>query len=421
MTRRRILTGLILLAAFAALIWFAMSAHHRKSGRRAGAGEHAVPVLTAEAVTRDMPVILDGVGTVQAYQTVTVQPQVGGKLLSLNFKEGQKVKKGDVLAKIDPTTYKADLEQAKATLAKDRAALANARLDLKRYAKLATTNYVSKQQADQARATVRQDEAQVDSDKAAVDSAQATLGYTSVVAPITGRTGIRQVDEGNIVSASSTDIVVLTQLQPIAVVFTLPSEDVARIRAADAKGPLTVRVVGPDGNKVLDTGHLEVINNQVDTTTGTIKLKAVLPNANEQLWPGQFVNVRLQVGTLSNATVVPVAAVQQGPNGAFVYGIDHGKATMRAITVAQQNETEAVIAKGVKPGETVITAGFGQLSDGAKVKVDQSNAQSAPADSAKASQSVGHAGESDGNAASTPDGTHNGTDGAGQSKQPAQP
>lgn len=378
MTSKRILIGLVMLAALAGLIWFALSAHSGKAARgHSRAGAAGVPVLTAKAATQSVPVILNGVGTIQAYQTVTVQPQVGGKLLSLNFKEGQEVKKGDVIAKIDPTTYKADLEQTRAKLAMDQAALANARLDLKRYAKLAKTNYVSKQQADQARATVRQDVAQVQSDQAAVDSAQATLGYTSVVAPITGRTGIRMVDQGNIVSASSTDIVVITQVQPIAAVFTLPSNDVAQVRAASAKGPLTVRVLGADGDKVLDTGHLEVINNQVDTTTGTIKLKAVLPNAQQQLWPGQFVNVRLQVGTLGNATVVPVASVQQGPNGAFVYEVgQNGKATMHSVTVTQQDETQAVIAKGVAPGDAVITAGFGQLSDGAKVKVDQDKAES---------------------------------------------
>ncbi|AWN17192.1 efflux RND transporter periplasmic adaptor subunit [Salinisphaera sp. LB1] len=397
MTRKRVFVGLLMLAALAGLIWFALSAYHGKSARghgRFGGGAGAVPVLTAKAVTQNVPVILNGVGTIQAYQTVTVQPQVGGKLLSLNFKEGQEVDKGDVVAKIDPTTYKADLEQAKAKLAMDRAALANARLDLKRYAKLAKTNYVSKQQADQARATVRQDVAQVQSDQAAVDSARATLGYTSVVAPITGRTGIRMVDQGNIVSASSTDIVVITQLQPIAAVFTLPSDDVVKVRAAADNGPLTVRVLGADGDKVLDTGHLEVINNQVDTTTGTIKLKAVLPNANQQLWPGQFVNVRLQVGTLDNATVVPVAAVQQGPNGAFVYEVGkNDKAEMHSVTVTQQNETRAVIAQGVQPGEAVITAGFGQLSDGAKIKVDAGAAQS-HSPSAQAAQERGHKAES---------------------------
>lgn len=366
---KRILVVLVMLLVLAGLIWFGFFRHSSGSARdQAG---RTVPVVVEKARTTDVPVVLHGVGTVQAYQTVTVKPQVNGKLLSLNFEEGQEVKKGDVLAQIDPVTYKADLEEAKAKLAMDKASLANARQDLARYAKLAKTNYVSKQQADQARATVRQDAAQVQSDEAAVDSAQATLGYTSVVAPISGRTGIRMVDEGNILSTGDTDgIVTITQTQPIAAVFTLPSDEIQQIRAADAKAPLAVRVTGANSDAVLDTGKLEVINNQVDTTTGTIKLKATLPNASEQLWPGQFVNVKLTVGTLDQATVVPVAAVQQGPNGAFVYGIDNaGKAQMQSVQVTQQNETEAVIAQGIKPGQRVITAGFGQLSDGAKVRV----------------------------------------------------
>jgi multidrug efflux system membrane fusion protein len=387
MTRKRILIVAIMLLVLAGLVWFAWSAHGRNRRSGGAHGASGVPVLTAKAETKNVPVILNGVGTIQAYQTVTVKPQVGGKLLKLNFAEGQKVDKGDILAQIDPVIYKADLEQAKAKLAMDRASLTNDRLDLKRYAKLAKKNYVSKQKADQARATVRQDEARVASDKAAVDSAQATLGYTSVVAPISGRIGIRKVDAGNIVSPSDTDgIVVITQLQPISVVFTLPAADIAQVRAAAAKGLLPVRVLGAHGKQVLDTGRLEIINNQVDTTTGTIKLKAVLPNADQQLWPGQFVNVGLQVGTLDHATVVPIAAVQQGPNGAFVYGIGNdGKARMQAVTVTQQNETQAVIAQGVTPGQRVITAGFGQLSDGAKVKTDNNRSKTAPAQDTAAS------------------------------------
>ncbi|RJS94292.1 efflux RND transporter periplasmic adaptor subunit [Salinisphaera sp. Q1T1-3] len=372
MTIKRLLIVLVMLAVLAGLIWygFFMQAGGPPTTRGAGAADRGVPILTARATTKNVPIILNGVGTIQAFQTVTVQPQVGGKLLSVNFTEGQRVEKGDVLAKIDPVTYKADLDEAKAQLALDQSALANARLDLKRYAKLAKTNYVSQQQADQARATVRQDEAQVASDKAAIDSARATLSYTSVKAPITGRTGLRQVDEGNIVQADSTDLVVITQVKPITAVFTLPSDDIGAITAArrdDAK--LTVTVTGAQSNDVLDTGELSVVNNQVDTDTGTIRLKAVFPNEQEQLWPGQFVNAHLRVGTRTDATVVPIAAVQEGPNGAFVYTIDaDDKAAMQSVDVLQQNETEAVIGSGLAPGDEVITAGFGQLSDGTKIK-----------------------------------------------------
>lgn len=374
MTKKRILITGGILVVLAGLIWFGFFVHQndkRASGRHGQA--RSVPVLTAKAKTGDVPVILEGVGTIQAYQTVTVKPQVSGKLLHINFKEGQMVHKGDVLAKIDPVTYQADLDKAEAQVDLDQAALANARLDLKRYAKLAKTNYVSKQKADQARATVSQDKAQVAADKAAVASARATLGYTSVVAPITGRTGIRMVDEGNIVDPNSSDgIVVLTQIQPITAVFTLPSDQIGPIRKAADQSELPVTVTGAHSDKALDKGRLEVINNQVDTDTGTIKLKARLPNENQQLWPGQFVNVRLQVGTRHNATVVPIAAVQQGPSGAFVYTIGPDrKASMRDVEVVQQNENRAVIGQGIKPGEAIITAGFGQLSDGARVKVSK--------------------------------------------------
>lgn len=361
-------------AGVAALVWLGLSAGAGKPQRHGGFGPRPVPVLTAAATTKDVPVVFRGVGTVQAYRTVTVQPQVGGQLLSVDFREGQHVNKGDVLARIDPVTYRAQLEEAQAKLAQDKASLANARLDLKRYANLAKTNYVSKQQADQARAAVRQGEARIQSDRAAVDSAKATLGYTTIRAPISGRTGIRQVDAGNIVSASSTDIVVITRLKPIAVVFTLPAADIQRVNAAAADASLPVTALGQNDGQVLDKGHLEAVNNQVDQNTGTIKLKAVLPNAREQLWPGAFVNARLQVGMLKNATVVPAAAVQQGPNGAFVYlASEDGKARMQPVRVKQQNETEAVIASGLKPGQTVITTGFGQLTDGTSISAGGAN------------------------------------------------
>ncbi|MDA3922156.1 MAG: efflux RND transporter periplasmic adaptor subunit [Salinisphaera sp.] len=370
MVIKRILIVSVMLLALAGLLWFGFGPDQSKKQGRSG-HHGGVPVLTQAATTQNVPVILHGVGTVQAFQTVTVKPQVGGKLLSINFTEGQQVHEGDVLAKIDPTTYRAALEESQGKLAMDQASLANARLDLKRYAKLAKTNYVSQQQADQARATVRQDAAQVKSDQASVDGAQATLGYTSIVAPISGRTGIRMVDEGNIVSAGGIDaIVVITQLQPINVVFTLPADDIGRVRAAANGGVLPVSVLGSDSATVLDTGKLTVINNQVDETTGTIKLKARLANDKQNLWPGQFVNVRLQIGMLKQATIVPVAAVQQGPDGAFVYLVGKGdKAAMQPVKVVQQNETQAVIGQGVTPGEPVITAGFGQLSDGARIKV----------------------------------------------------
>jgi multidrug efflux system membrane fusion protein len=370
---KRITTVLAcLVVAAAVLVWLGLKPGASQPNHRPGRGARAVPVLTAKAKSEDVPVRLEGVGTVQAWQTVTVRAQVSGQLLSVDFKEGQHVDKGDVLAKIDPRTYRAQLEQAKAQLAQDRAALANARTELKRNARLAKKNYVSKEKADQSRATVRQDEARIKNDKAAIDDARVTLGYTKITAPLSGRTGIRQVDAGNIVSPSDTGgIVVITQLQPIAVVFTLPAADIQRVNAASAQHTLPVTVLDQNDEKVLNAGHLIVIGNQVDPGTGTIKLKAVMPNKKRQLWPGQFVNARLRVGTLENATVVPLAAVQQGPNGAFVYLLGaHNKAQMQPVQVRQQNQTRAVIAQGVHPGQTMITSGFARLTDGAKVSPD---------------------------------------------------
>jgi membrane fusion protein, multidrug efflux system len=330
-----------------------------------------VPVLAATPRIQDVPVYLDGVGAVRALNTVTVRSQVDGKLIAVNFTEGQDVKKGDVLGEIDPVIYKAQFDQAVAKKAQDEAQLANQRLDLIRYQQLAASNAGSKQQADTQRAVVAQQEALVNADQAAIDNAQATLGYTKIIAPLSGRAGLRQVDQGNIVhAADATGLVVITQLQPIAVQFSLPQQQIVRVNAASAKGALAVDVFGNDGTTVVDTGKLAGIDNQVDQTTGTLKLKAEFPNANFQLWPGQFVNVRLKVDTLPKAIVVPTSAVQRGPAGTFSYVIGDGDiVSAKPVVVTQQNETDAVIASGLSPSDRVVTTGFANLSDGAKVVV----------------------------------------------------
>jgi multidrug efflux system membrane fusion protein len=318
-----------------------------------------------------VPVYLDAVGTIKALNTVTVSPQVDGKLLSVGFKEGDDVKKGDVLARIDPTLYQAALDQAVAKKAQDEAQLGNAKIDLDRYEKLAASNAINRQQADTQKALVAQYAALVQADQAAIENAQATLGYTTIVAPIDGRTGIRQVDEGNIVHASSTQaVVVLTQLKPISVFFNLPQQDIGRVNSAFAKAPLKVDAQQSDNDAIIDSGTLRVVDNQVDSTTGTVKLKAEFPNADLQLWPGQFVNVRLLIDTLKQVVVIPTGAVQRGPNGTFVFVInDDNTAAMRPITVQKQDEIQTVVSKGLEPPERVVTTGFARLTDGSKVTI----------------------------------------------------
>src|ERR1700676_5429257 len=276
------------------------SLQQKQAANRGGPDLNApVPVLAATPRIQDVPVYLDGVGAVRALNTVTVRPQVDGKLIAVNFTEGQDVKKGDVLGEIDPVLYKATFDQAVAKKAQDEAQLANQRLDLIRYQQLSASNAGSKQQYDTQRALIAQTEALVKADQAQIDNAQATLGYTKIIAPLVGRAGLRQVDQGNIIHASDvTGLVIITQLQPIAVQFSLPQQQIVRVNAASAKGALAVDVFGNDGVTVVDTGKLTGIDNQVDPTTGTLKLKAEFPNTNFQLWPGQFVNVRLKVDTL---------------------------------------------------------------------------------------------------------------------------
>lgn len=335
-----------------------------------------VPVLAATPRVQDVPVYLDGVGSVRALNTVTVRAQVDGKLVAVNFIEGQDVRKGDVLAEIDPAIYQAQYDQAVAKKAQDEALLVNQKLDLARYQQLAASNAGSKQQADTQKALVAQQEALIKADQAAIDNTAATLGYTKIVAPISGRAGLRQVDQGNIIrSADVTGLVILTQLQPIAVWFSLPQQQIVRVNNAAMKGVLAVDVFGNDGVTVVDTGTLKGIDNQVDQTTGTLKLKAEFPNTNFQLWPGQFVNVRLKVETIPKAIVIPTSAVQRGPAGTFSYVIGPGEiATAKPIVVTQQNETDAVIASGIAPTDRVVTTGFANLADGAKVFIGKDDA-----------------------------------------------
>ena len=378
--RRRTVSIFVTLLIVGGLGYIGWSVWQQKQQPGRGRGQRpdtTVPVLAATPRIQDVPVYLDGVGSVKALNNVTVRAQVDGKLIKVNFKEGQDVKAGDVLGEIDPVLYKALYDQAVAKKAQDEATLANAKLDLTRYQQLAATNAGSKQQADTQKSVVAQQEALVNSDQAAIDNAAATLSYTKIIAPLSGRAGLRQVDQGNIIrSSDTTGLVIITQLQPIAVLFSLPQQQIVRANAAVAKGPLAVDVFGNDGVTVVDTGTLTGIDNQVDITTGTVKIKAEFPNASFQLWPGQFVNVRLRVETLSQAMVVPTSAVQRGPAGTFSYVIGEGDIVKAVpVTVIQQNETEAVIAKGLAATDRVVTTGFANLADGAKVSVGTNSAE----------------------------------------------
>lgn len=376
--RRAVLIMLLLAAMGGGAWWFAHRTSPDTTTGRNGHGQGPIPVVVAPVERRDVAITLDGLGTVQASATVTVKPQVDGVLTEVRVREGQDVKKGDILAHIDPRTYQAALDQAVAKKAQDQANLANARIDLTRYTKLAATAYTSAQQADTQRAQVAQLEAQVAQDQAQIDTARVQLGYTAITSPIDGRVGIRQVDAGNVVHAADTaGLMVITTLKPISVVFTLPQQNLTAVAAAQEKGTPEVlalpQTLAPGaGREPIDRGTLTVLDNQVDTTTGTIKLKAEFPNADLKLWPGGFVTVRLRVDTLHDAVVVPPVAVQRGPAGAYVYVTNaDDTATRRPVRVEHEGQNVTVIGEGLTLGEKVVVDGTARLSDGSKITIVQ--------------------------------------------------
>jgi len=380
---------LLVLAAIAGAIWFwppgafDRAADNRKTGQ-------PIPVVVAPAARLDVPIYLDGLGTVQAFYTVTIHTMVDGPLVAVGFKEGQDVRKGEVLAQVDPRTYQAALDQVTAKKAQDEALLANARVDLARYQKLVATNYTTAQQADTQKSLVAQLEAQVRQDQAQIDTARTQLSYCTIVSPIDGRTGIRQVDPGNIVHAVDvTGLVVITQLQPISVLFTLPQQTLTAVANAMHQGSATVLAYaqGAAGSRgqVLDTGVLAVLDNQVDPTTGTIKLKATFPNKDSRLWPGGFVGVRLQVDTARDAIVVPPAAIQRGPSGPYVFVVTGGTVERQPVTVGHEDEQASIVTAGLKAGDRVVIDGASRLSDGTKVAVVQPAAGEAPEEAARPS------------------------------------
>jgi multidrug efflux system membrane fusion protein len=335
----------------------------------AAPAQRPVPVAIALAERRDVPVVLEGLGNVVAYQTVTVKTQVDGRLDRVVFREGQAVRRGDVLAQIDPRPFQAQLKQAEGALARDDAQLKSARLDLARYRSLAAEKLIPQQQADQQIAVVGQLEGAVRIDEAAIATARLNLDYARITSPVDGVTGIRIVDPGNVVHASDQNgLVVVTQLDPIAVIFTLPQDELTPIATAQAGGRLPVEVYARDDVTLLGRGQLEVIDNQINQATSTVRLKAVVPNPKRLLWPNQFVNARLRLATRRDALVLPASAVQRGPSGSFVYVVGQDlTVTPRALEVEATVGDLAVVGKGVAEGERVVVEGQSQLRAGAKV------------------------------------------------------
>ncbi|PZQ15057.1 MAG: efflux RND transporter periplasmic adaptor subunit [Ancylobacter novellus] len=352
----------------------------RRAGRRGGLGDEPTPVIAAQAKRQDVPVFLDGVGSFQAPNTATVRAQVEGVLVEVAFREGQDVKAGDVLARIDPATYQAQYDQAVAQKAQYEAQLENAHRDFERYSRLAKNDYGTQQQADTAKSTISQLEAQVRYYGALIAQAKTTLDRTVVRAPISGRTGVRGVDQGNYVTAGdATGIVTITEVQPIAALFTLPQQNIPAVTRALSRGAVSVEALSGDGRTALDRGELQVIDNQVEQATGTVRLKAIFPNKELALWPGQFTTVRVSVDVLKDVVTVPGQAVQQGPDGPFVFVVKEDRTVdQRPVAVTRQDAGLAVIGKGLDAGETVVTTGFARLRTGAKVAVGAPGATQEP-------------------------------------------
>ena len=374
MSTSRTIRWVLVTAAVAGLGYFGWQRFHgndhaarTENTQKQAPARIAVPVKIAPVEQADFPVYLTGLGTVQGFNTVVVRTRVDGQINKIAFQEGQFVKAGDTLIEIDPRPFQAALDQAKAKKAQDEANLANANLDLQRFTKLG--EFATRQQTDTQRSTVAQLTAQIEADSALITNAQTQLDYATVKAPISGIVGLRQVDVGNIVNASTqTGIVSIAQVEPIAVIFTAPEDQLPEIRAALATSPPKTIALSTDGKRVLSTGILALINNQVDTSSGTIRLKAVFDNKDHALWPGQSVSTRLLIATLKDATVVPDDAVQHGTDGLYAFTVNQeNKAEFHKIKVTKSIDGRSVVDEGLSPGEQVITAGQYKVSPGTLV------------------------------------------------------
>ncbi|HSY07079.1 MAG TPA: MdtA/MuxA family multidrug efflux RND transporter periplasmic adaptor subunit [Steroidobacteraceae bacterium] len=376
---RPLLRIVVVLVALALLAWLLTPKGTKAPSGRAGAGG-PMPVVGVAAQSGDMPIVLNGLGAVTPIATVTVQSQIAGQIIQIAFKEGQTVNPGDPLLQIDPRPYEVALEQAQGALVRDKALLANARVDLVRYQTLFAEDSIAEQQLATQRALVVQDEGTVKTDQGQIDAAKLNLVYCHIVSPVAGRVGLQQITLGNYVTpAEPNGLVVVTQLQPITVVFTLPEDQIPALQTQLHAGK-TLAVSAYDRSRAtqLATGTLQTVDNQIDPTTGTVKLKAIFANDGETLFPNQFVNVSLLLTTLHNATLIPQAGVQRGAPGTYVYVIDAQQTvSVRKVTLGPGDPTNVVITQGLKPGEMVVVDGADKLKDGAKVLQRQSPAPAA--------------------------------------------
>jgi multidrug efflux system membrane fusion protein len=376
-------SGLIKTAAIMAAVvlagWYGV--HLYQKDHEPAPVKPAIPVTVGVAKSQNIPVYVRGLGTVQAFNTVTIKSRVDGQITQVLFNEGQEVKAGDPLFVIDPRPYQATLEQAQGSLQRDQAQLEGAQRDLERYGKLVAPGFQTRQSYEDQKATVGQLQGSVKTDQALIDSAKLNIEYANVRAPIDGRTGARLVDIGNFVQASAaTNLVTITQLKPIFVTFTVPQDALDQIRENQAKAPLTVVAYASDNKTVLATGKLTLINNQVDTTTGTVQLKATFDNTDERLWPGQFINARLIVSVKKDAVTVPSQAIMQGPDGAYAYILKADNTVDRQdVEIGLTQDGIATIDKGLTAGQTLVVEGQYRLTKGSTVKINQPLAQSQPA------------------------------------------
>jgi multidrug efflux system membrane fusion protein len=394
MTRRSVwIVSLVIAALVVAGGWHVLRGPKASDAATVHAAPAPVPVTVTRAELKDVPVYLDGIGTVQAFNTVQVRAQANGVLMALPAHEGQEVQKGQVVAEIDQAPYKAALDRAIAQRAEDVALLQGAQLDLQRFASLAKNSYAPVQQVDDQRATVFKEQAAIEADNAMIETAQINLGYCTIRAPFTGRVSLYRVDVGNLIQANgATGIISIDQDKPIAVVFTLPEDQLQQVQDARAKGALTVVVIDNETAKPMATGTLMTPNNSIDTTTGTISLKASFPNDDDHLWPGQFVNARLQVETLHNTVTIPTIAVQHGPDGLYVFKVKADDTVAQTpVQVGYEDNGSTVITKGVAGNDTVVVTGQSRLAPGTKVKTTPAtnSARAATAEAADGSATSG--------------------------------